>query len=124
MKAGLWCVADIFFARISGLLPPEHRVSADRPVGKDDGTDGMAYHEVIVEGPMMPVWSGLGEPNEISLELMVDASGALEVVLMGRFRIGTPIVTAMTTAWEIRRWTLAEAQGPDGLEAFFSRSNA
>lgn len=49
MNAGLVFVTDALLHFFEGTLPPGHRVLSVRP--------GEAYHEVIVEGPMLPEWS-------------------------------------------------------------------
>lgn len=92
--------------RLSRLLPPEHRIAAQKLVSD------VMVHQVIVEGPLLPEWDGKGDVVRGALILTcTEGPEQRTLIFTGHFDIRRADGARCPTAsWHIKTVTVEEAQ--------------
>lgn len=107
-RTGLLCAVIELADRVPGLLPPEHRIVAER---RNEAT---GFVDFMIAGPFMPAAAFNADPPEVELVMTMhrDDPASPSLRLTAAFYLRTfqssPVPQSLGD-WEIGRWASLEA---------------
>lgn len=109
MRAGLVTVIEEFASDFALLLPPEHRIEADKPLIDGDRT----MHEIIISGPMLREWRNdkavaPSLPERVNILMTAHHSeDARRIRVTGQF-VYLEGMRGQSTQWFIGAWSFED----------------